>query len=363
VLSKFGIKFANKSIKKYWEEAVTPKITNNWYEGQITNGKADRLRVKTITESQGLQTYTPGTALTLGSLTDVNADLLPNQRKGFYFEIDDVNKFESYVDDEKENILDQKYHELIEAIDKYVLGLYGDVAAGNRVGVDTTGSATVAATTGVITSTITFTTAMIGRGVRFGGTAWFRIVSHDGTTGTAVDDKDDVTAAYTGGVFDGVVQPSIDLEASSAVQVTSSNIYAKICDLKEKLDAAKAPRTNRWLVVNSAIANLLVQSTQLIPAVAVAYEEVVRNGRIGRVAGFDVFQSEQIEGTGNTSSDGYHILAGHISWCTFATAFVASTIEEDLTGEFGKAYKGLTCYGAKIIDERRKMGAELYCYV
>jgi len=50
-------------------------------------------------------------------------------------------------------------------------------------------------------------------------------------------------------------------------------------------------------------------------------------------------------------------LAGHKSAITFAMGFVESGIE-DLIGNFGKAYKGLSVYGAKVVDERRKALAE-----
>jgi hypothetical protein len=33
---------------------------------------------------------------------------------------------------------------------------------------------------------------------------------------------------------------------------------------------------------------------------------------------------------------------------------------EDMTGNFGKAYKGLYVYGAKVVDERRKALVELF---
>jgi hypothetical protein len=34
---------------------------------------------------------------------------------------------------------------------------------------------------------------------------------------------------------------------------------------------------------------------------------------------------------------------------------------EDLVGDFGKAYKALFVYGAKIVDERRKALAYMWC--
>jgi len=52
-------------------------------------------------------------------------------------------------------------------------------------------------------------------------------------------------------------------------------------------------------------------------------------------------------------------LAGHKSAITFAMAFTETGIE-DLQGNFGKAYKGLNVYGAKVVDERRKALATLY---
>ena len=53
-------------------------------------------------------------------------------------------------------------------------------------------------------------------------------------------------------------------------------------------------------------------------------------------------------------------MAGHKSAITFAMGFVESGIE-DMVKNFGKAYKGLSVYGAKIVDERRKALAELFC--
>lgn len=307
-----------------------------------------------------MQTYTPGTALTKGALSDTEASLIPNQRKGYYFEIDDVNEFEDYCDDLKDNILDQKVNELYEAIDAYVLALYTDVASGNRVGVDLVGTMTVSAA-GAATGT-SFVAACAGRGIKFtaAGTMWYRVLSYDSATAlTLEDDKDDESTHFDAGAQ--AANTAYRIEAVTPVEVTKTNIYAKIVALRTKLDAVKAPKANRWLVVNSSVAGLLLQSAELIPAVATAYEEVVKNGNIGRIAGFDVYESEQISGT-DSSTAGLHILAGHISWMTFASAFVASTIEEDLPGEFGKAYKGLNCYGGKVIDVRRKMAAELFCY-
>ena len=58
------------------------------------------------------------------------------------------------------------------------------------------------------------------------------------------------------------------------------------------------------------------------------------------------------------NTDGYHVIAGHSNWLTFAEKLLQATIEEDLIGNFGKAYKDLFVYGAKVADARRHMAAE-----
>jgi hypothetical protein len=61
--------------------------------------------------------------------------------------------------------------------------------------------------------------------------------------------------------------------------------------------------------------------------------------------------------TGNTTT-GYHCIAGHRNWVTFAEKLLQATIEEDLTGNFGTAFKDLFVYGAKVPDSRRHFAAE-----
>ena len=103
---------------------------------------------------------------------------------------------------------------------------------------------------------------------------------------------------------------------------------------------------------------MLLKSDDFTRAVE-ADTEVIRNGLIGSIAGLKVFHNEQLAGD---NTDGYHVMAGHKSAITMAMAFTETGVE-DLIGNFGKAYKGLTVYGAKVVDERRKALAELLCTV
>lgn len=354
-----GEKFAASVITVFYEEAVTPMITNSEYEGTITGGGADRLNILSLSEDQGLQNYT-GADLTLGAAKESEGTFIADQKKAYYFGIKSWDKFKSYVSDPKSDLMIQKAGELVEAVDAYVLGLYGDVAAGNRVGTDyTTGTVTVTVTTGaVVGSGTTFTAAMVGKGFKADGhSAWYRVKTYtDATHITIEDDNDDLTSAYTGGAIG--AGATYVIEAATPVTVAKTDIYSYIVDLKTKLNKTKTPKKNRWLVVNSDISGLLDKSTEFTHATA-AGDEAIRNGRIGKIAGFDVYESEQVSGD---SVNGLHIMAGHKSAIVYAMAFT-ETGTEDLLKNFGKAYKGLNCYGAKVVDRRRKALAELFCKI
>lgn len=354
-----GEKFAASVIQVFYEEAVVPMIANTEYEGTITGGGADRLNILSVSEDEGLQNYT-GADLTLGDVEESEATLIVDQKKAYYFAIKSWDKFKSYAEDPKSDLIRQKAGELVEAIDSYVLGLYGDVAAGNRIGTNyTTGTVTVTVTTGAVVGVgTTFTAAMVGKGFKAAGhTKWYRVKTFTDATNIVIeDDLDDEASAYTGGAIS--AGATYVIQANTAVTVAKTDIYSYIVDLKTKLNANKVPKTNRWLVVNSDISGLLDKSTEFTHATT-AGDEVLRNGRIGKIAGFTVYESEQIAGD---STNGLHILAGHKSAIVYALAFT-KTGTEDLKANFGDAYKGLNCYGAKVPDRRRSALAELFCKI
>lgn len=349
--------FSQKVVDIFFQKSVADSITNNDYEGEIKN-KASKLNILTF-GALALKDYT-GANLTADDPQESVGLLTTDQAKAYYFKIKDLDEFHSWIKNPEGTLIEQCGNSLKEAIDAYILSFYGDVAAGNRVGTDyTTGTVAIDSSGNVTGSSTNFTAAMVGKGFKAAGhTKWYRVKSYTSATAIVIeDDLDDVPSQYTGGAISSGA--SYVIEAASPVTVDKTTIYSKICALKTKLDEAKVPATDRWLVVPSKIANLLIQASELIPAVPTAYENTVLKGLIGQVAGFQVYQCEQVSGD---NTNGYHVLAGHKSAITLAVAFTESGIE-DLIGNFGKAYKGLTIYGAKVVDERRKALAELFCKV
>jgi hypothetical protein len=73
--------------------------------------------------------------------------------------------------------------------------------------------------------------------------------------------------------------------------------------------------------------------------------------------GFKLFMSNRLTGD---NTDGYHVIAGHSNWVTFAEKVLDARMEEDLIGDFGTAFKDLFVYGAKVKDINRHQAVEIF---
>ncbi len=348
--------FAADVIGIFFEEAVSDAITNNNYEGEVQN-KLSKLHILTFGKL-ALHNYSEAPIASPDNPQESVGELITNQEKMYYFKIGSVARFQSWIKNPENTVISDEAGLLKEAVDAYVLGLWGDAGAGNWDGTDyVTGTVTVDVTTGAVTgSGTTFTSGMVGKPFKaVGHTKWYRVKSYaSGTSIVIENDSDDDVSAYDGGAIAGGT--AYVIQANTAIQITKSNIYERLVALKTKLNKNKIPKSDRWIVLPSDLSALLLQAPEFIPAVQPAYENVVLNGLLGKVAGFTVYENEQVAGD---ATNGYRVLAGHKSAITFALGFTETGIE-DLKGDFGKAYKGLTVYGAKVLDERRKALAQGY---
>ncbi len=349
-------------MAQLYDKSLLDSIVNRDYEGEI-NAVGSKLNILNF-DKLSEQTYA-NTALTADSLTENNAQLVIDQYKSFYWKEKTLAKWLSYIKNPHATVVNQVVNERAKNMDTFAFGLYGDVGAGHRIGTSyTTGTCEVAVTTGVVTgSGTTFTSAMVGKGFKASGhSTWYRVKTFTNTTSITIeDDKDDVDSAYTGGAI--AALSTFEVEAATVLSVTASNLLTYIADLKQKLDLAEkngyasVPDTDRYLIVPPEFENILVSATGIALHVPAVYEDLVKKGFITELQGFKVFKSNRL--TGN-NTDGYHVIAGHPMWMTFAEKVLDARMEEDLIGDFGTAYKDLFVYGAKITDSRRHMAAELF---
>ena len=215
---------------------------------------------------------------------------------------------------------------------------------GNRIGTDyTTGTVTVTTGTGAVTgSGTTFTAAMVGLGFKAAGhTSWYRIKTYTSATAIVIeDDKDDEASAYTGGAIG--AGATYTIEAVSAITVTKSTIFDYIVDLKTKLDQREIPAEDRWVAFLHHCQPTPSRVHSFRPPFLTAYEDVIKKGIVGYVAGFKVYSNEQVAGNNTT---GYKCLAGHKSFITMAMAFTES--EWNRSSVDSVTTSGLNCYGSK----------------
>ena len=360
--TKIAEGFSSRLIKEIYDINLIDSIVNRDYEGEINSvgSKLNILNIARITE----KTYT-GSNLSVDDLFENNSTLVIDQWKSFYWREKTIDKWLSYIKSPHSTVVTQKADERARNMDLFALGFYADVAAGNRVGTDeTTGTVTVDVTTGVVTGSGTaFTAAMVGRGFKATGhTKWYRIKTYTSSTSIVIeDDLDDVASVYTGGAIS--AGATYTIEAVTAEQITTSNLLQKISALKLKLDIAErlgkstVPSTDRWLVLPPEFENLVTRASGIVLHVPEVYDDLIKKGMIGMLLGFKLFTSNRL--TGN-NTDGFRVLAGHSNWMTFAEKILEATIEEDLIGNFGTAFKDLFVYGAKVTDSRRHFAAEAF---
>jgi len=354
--------FSSKVMEFVYDRNLIDTIVNRNYEGEI-NGIGSKLNIldfAKITE----KTYADA-ALTADSLEENNGELVIDQYKAFYWKEKTLAKWLSYIKNPHPYIVTQVGSERSKNMDEFVLGAYADVGAGNRVGTSySTGTVTVDVTTGAVTgSGTTFTSSMVGRGFKADGhTTWYRVKSFASTTSIVIeDDLDDVTSVYSGGAIAG--GSSFEIEAATPVTITAANILNQVGTLRERLNLAEAngysavPDADRFLVAPPEFFTILSQGTGVVLHVDEAYQDLVKKGFMGMLQGFKLFMSNRLAGD---NTDGYHLLAGHSNWMTFAEKVLDARMEEDLIGDFGTAYKDLFVYGKKVKDINRHQAAELF---
>ena len=133
--------------------------------------------------------------------------------------------------------------------------------------------------------------------------------------------------------------------SASPVALTKSNIYENIVALRTKLDKQNVPTQGRSLVVPPEAYALLLQDERFTKVDATA-ENAIVNGLVGRVAGFDIYMSNNVVKT-SADTPVYSITAQVADATTYAEQIIKT---EALRPEasFSDAVRGLHVYGAKV---------------
>ena len=133
--------------------------------------------------------------------------------------------------------------------------------------------------------------------------------------------------------------------------ITKTNILENIIEMSTQLDEDNIPEEGRFIVLSPAQVALLKQSELAQAYLTGDATSPLRNGKVGTVDRFTVYQSNMLftPAAGQTDAGKTHVLAGHSKGITFASQFT-NTETVRLTDTFGDAVRGLKVYGSKVIN-------------
>src|ERR1700730_8072941 len=152
--------FSKKVLEFLYENAPIDSIVNRDYEGEI-NQVGSKLNILTL-QKLAEKTYA-GSNLTADDLTEVNAQLVIDQYKSFYWKEKTLDRWVSYIKDPHAPVVAQAANERRKNIMTFILGFWNKTAAGQAYGTDyTTGTVTITTGTGAVVGYATiFTSAMV----------------------------------------------------------------------------------------------------------------------------------------------------------------------------------------------------------
>lgn len=160
----------------------------------------------------------------------------------------------------------------------------------------------------------------------------------------------DASDKYIAGILAGAADTS-NLVSSTAVALTSANVYENVVKMRTILDKANVPTAGRWLVIPPEMYALILLDDRFVKTGGEMAEGILRTGLVAQAAGFDIYLSNNCV----NSSDTYTIVGGVDSAATYAEQIV-STEAYRPEKRFADAVKGLHVYGAKVVDK-----AQLAC--
>ena len=135
----------------------------------------------------------------------------------------------------------------------------------------------------------------------------------------------------------------------SQTTITAANILTNILTMSKQLDELNIPEEGRFIVLSPEFISLLKQSELRQAYLTGDGTSPLRNGLVGMVDRFKVFQSNMVYTAASGADSGYtHVLAGHPKALSVASQFTTTeTVRMEST--FGDQVRGLKVYGSKVV--------------
>lgn len=161
------------------------------------------------------------------------------------------------------------------------------------------------------------------------------------------DAAEGMRVAVESDVLTGVVTGATTV--GSQTTITAANVLTSILSMATSLDNLNVPEEGRFIVVSPEFVSLLKQSELRQAYLTGDDTSPLRNGKVGMVDRFTVYQSNMLYTPAAGADSGYtHIVAGHPKAISFASQFT-NTETIRMESKFGDAVRGLQVYGSKVV--------------
>lgn len=130
--------------------------------------------------------------------------------------------------------------------------------------------------------------------------------------------------------------------------------YGLLVELRTILTRSNTPDEGRFVVIPPEMYGLLLKDDRFIRADASGTTQGLRNGFVGRAAGFDVIESNRVPEDGGA----FRVLAGHSIATTYAEQ-ILNTEALRLENQFGDGVRGLHVYGGRVIRPANLAAADV----
>lgn len=159
-------------------------------------------------------------------------------------------------------------------------------------------------------------------------------------------------SSYNKGSAAGYISANINLgvDGGTSVALTKNDVMDKIVECGQVLTELDVPNEGRWMVIPAWMRTIISMSdVKDASMMGDRVSEVRSNGRLGAIAGFTFYESNQL----STGADGSANTCTRVLFGTnHATTFAAQiTKNEHIVNpnDFGVYHRGLMVYGYKVV--------------
>jgi hypothetical protein len=145
----------------------------------------------------------------------------------------------------------------------------------------------------------------------------------------------------------GTLASPLTIIPTGTTSTTTETVIDHITFMGQALDENNVSDEGRWLVAPPWYINLIKRSDLRIASLAGDGVSVLRNGKVGVVDRFNIYQSRNIaKNTGGTTS--WSVMFGHSAGLAFAAQIVEAQMIDN-PSDFGYLIRGLMVFGFQVI--------------